>query len=158
MARTGGCTAGSAARAMTVAAVAALCLASLPVPAMSQVSPGTPGAVDPRLPAGLESVDTRDVLVTVSTGWIAPRGQPAVLATCPRISPHAFGRNPGLFHYGYYMSPFDGRYSSFWAPPLGREYSAWSPYPGLLYGSYGPAYRGFRWNPIPSTLDPCAQR
>ena len=118
-------------------AAALLAVASpLPEHASAQV----PDAFDVRTsgfaPAS-PSYDTRSVLMTASTGWIAPRGMSASFVGCPRPSPYMFGSNPGLFRYGWYMSPFDVRFSRAWFRPV----SPWYPW-----------FTGFRSRPGSSSM------
>jgi len=129
--------------------VAALLLAaasSLPEQASSQV----PDAFDVRnsgfAPAS-QPFDTKSMLMTASTGWVAPLGMPAHFVGCPRPSPYMFGSNPGLFHYGWYMSPFDVRYSRSWFRPAFYWYGGWGGWPGFGYGSRWPAAGPGAWSP-----------
>ena len=102
-----------------IAAALLTAASSLPEPASSQV----PDAFDVRnpgfAPASLP-FDTKSMLMTASTGWVASQGMPGAFVGCPRPSPYMFGFNPGLFHYGWYMSPFDVRFSRSWFFPANR--------------------------------------
>lgn len=125
-------------RISLLAAVLLTAAATSPEQAPSQV----PDAFDVRT-SGFEPAnprfDTKDVLMTASTGWIAPRGMPASFVGCPRPSPYMFGSNPGMFRYGWYMSPLDVRFSRAWFHPVSPWYpwfTGWGGRPGFGYGSY----------------------
>jgi len=137
--------------------VAALLLAaasSLPEQASSQV----PDAFDVRnsgfAPAS-QPFDTKSMLMTASTGWVAAQGMPGAFVGCPRPSPYMFGSNPGMFHYGWYMSPFDVRYSRYWFSPASRWYGGWGGWPGFGYGSSWPAAGPGAWGPWPGSSGMC---
>ena len=115
-------------------------LAMVPQQASSQV----PDPFDVRnsgfAPAS-QPFDTRSVLTTASTGWVAPHGMSASFVGCPRSSPYMFGSNPGMFRYGWYMSPFDVRYSRAWFSPAYSWYAGWGSRPGSS-GMCGPGSAG----------------
>lgn len=121
-------------------------LAMVPQQAYSQV----PDPFDVRnsgfAPAS-QPFDTKSVLTTASTGWVASHGVSASFVGCPRPSPYMFGFNPGLFHYGWYMSPFDVRYSRSWFRPAFNWYGGWGGWPGFGYGSRWPAAGPGAWSP-----------
>jgi hypothetical protein len=145
-----------------VAAALLTVASALPEQAAAQV----PDAFDVRnssfAPAG-PAFDTRSVLMTASTGWVAHRGMPAQFAGCPRPSPYMFGSNPGMFHYGWYMSPFDARFSRTWFFPYARTwfdpsfawYAGWGGRPGFAYGSYWRGAGPGAWGPWPGASGMC---
>jgi hypothetical protein len=126
--------------------VAALLLAagsSMPERAFSQV----PDAFDVRnsgFPPASPTIDTKSVLMTASTGWVAARGMPGRFVGCPRPSPFMFGSHPGMFRYGWYMSPYDVRFSRAWFRPVSPWYpwfTGWRSRPGS-FGMCGPGSAG----------------
>ena len=137
-----------------IAAALLTAASSLPEPASSQV----PDAFDVRnpgfAPASLP-FDTKSMLMTASTGWVASQGMPGAFVGCPRPSPYMFGFNPGLFHYGWYMSPFDVRFSRSWFFPANRWYAGWGGWPGFGYGSSWPAAGPGAWGPWPGSSGMC---
>lgn len=140
-----------------VAATLLAVASALPGHASSQI----PDAFDVRnsnfAPAG-PAFDTRSVLMTASTGWVAARGMPARFVGCPRPSPYMFGSNPGMFHYGWYMSPFDVRFSRAWFHPVSPWYpwfTGWSGRPGFGYGSHWRGAGPGAWGPWPGASGMC---
>ena len=99
--------------------------------------------------------DTRSVLTTASTGWVAPHGMSASFVGCPRSSPYMFGSNPGMFRYGWYMSPFDVRYSRAWFSPAYSWYAGWGSRPGFGYGSYWRGAGPGAWGPWSGSSGMC---
>jgi hypothetical protein len=145
-----------------VAATLLAVASALPERAPAQV----PNVFDVRNPGfapASPSFDTRSVLMTASTGWIAHRGMPATFVGCPRPSPYMFGSNPGMFHYGWYMSPFDVRFSRAWFFPHMRTwfypsfawYAGWGGRPGFAYGSYWRGAGPGAWGPWPGASGMC---
>ena len=122
-----------------VAAALLTVASALPEHASAQVPDAFDVSNSSFAPAG-PAFDTRSVLMTASTGWVAHRGMPAQFAGCPRPSPYMFGWNPGMFRYGWYMSPFDVRFSRAWFRPV----SPWYPW-----------FTGWRSRPSGPTSSSC---
>ncbi len=137
-----------------VAATLLAAASSMPERAFSQV----PDAFDVRnsgfAPAS-PTIDTKSVLMTASTGWVAARGMPARFVGCPRPSPYMFGSHPGMFRYGWYMSPYDVRYSRAWLSPAYSWYAGWGSRPGFGYGSYWRGAGPGAWGPWPGSSGMC---
>jgi hypothetical protein len=118
-----------------VAATLLAAASSMPERAFSQV----PDAFDVHnsgfAPAS-PTIDTKSVLMTASTGWVAARGMPGRFVGCPRPSSYMFSSHPGMFHYGWYMSPYDARFSRSWYFPYTRSwfYPSFPWYGGPGYG------------------------